>query len=102
MKRFAIRAWGLLLAACAGCAQPESDKVQGYVEGEYVYVSSPHAGALRALFVRRGALVSAGETLFALDEAPEKLLRDEAARKVEAQIQEKVGGLTGGLKLPGM
>jgi DNA-binding YbaB/EbfC family protein len=27
---------------------------------------------------------------------------NEAARKVEAQIQEKVGGLTGGLKLPGM
>ena len=26
---------------------------------------------------------------------------NEAARKVEAQIQEKVGGLTGGLKLPG-
>jgi DNA-binding YbaB/EbfC family protein len=27
---------------------------------------------------------------------------NEAARKVEAQIQEKVGGLAGGLKLPGM
>ena len=27
---------------------------------------------------------------------------NEAARKVEAEIQEKVGGLTGGLKLPGM
>lgn len=26
---------------------------------------------------------------------------NEAARKVEASIQEKVGGLTGGLKLPG-
>jgi DNA-binding YbaB/EbfC family protein len=27
---------------------------------------------------------------------------NEATRKVEAGIQEKVGGLTGGLKLPGM
>ena len=27
---------------------------------------------------------------------------NEASRKVEANIQEKVGGLTGGLKLPGM
>jgi DNA-binding YbaB/EbfC family protein len=27
---------------------------------------------------------------------------NEAVRKVEASIQEKVGGLTGGLKLPGM
>lgn len=27
---------------------------------------------------------------------------NEAARKVEATIQEKVGGLTGGMKLPGL
>ena len=27
---------------------------------------------------------------------------NEAARKVDASIQEKVGGLTGGLRLPGM
>lgn len=27
---------------------------------------------------------------------------NEAARTVDAQIQEKVGGLTGGMKLPGM
>ena len=27
---------------------------------------------------------------------------NEAARKVEASIQEKVGGLTGGMKMPGM
>jgi len=27
---------------------------------------------------------------------------NEASRKVEASIQEKVGGLTGGMKLPGM
>ena len=27
---------------------------------------------------------------------------NEASRKVDEQIQEKVGGLTGGLKLPGM
>ncbi len=27
---------------------------------------------------------------------------NEAARKVEATIQEKVGGMTGGLKLPGL
>lgn len=27
---------------------------------------------------------------------------NEATRKVEASVQEKVGGLTGGLKLPGM
>lgn len=36
--------WGVL----AGCTQPASDLVQGYVEGEYVYVASPYGGALAA------------------------------------------------------
>jgi HlyD family secretion protein len=82
MKRLLLATCGLLLAACTGCARPESDKVQGYVEGEYVYVASPHAGRLEALAVRRGALVSTGEALFALEAAPEKSIRDEAERKV--------------------
>jgi len=35
--------------------------------------------------------------------APRKPERfDEAARKVDAAVQEKVGSLTGGLKIPGM
>jgi HlyD family secretion protein len=68
--------------AAVGCAKPEPDKVQGYVEGEYVYVASAHGGTLEALSVRRGEQVSAKYPLFALDAAPEKALRDEAERKV--------------------
>jgi HlyD family secretion protein len=70
------------LLACAGCGRAEADRIQGYVEGEYVYVASPHAGALELLAVQRGAQVSAKAPLFALDAAPEKALRDEAERKV--------------------
>ncbi|MGZ9150733.1 MAG: secretion protein HlyD, partial [Nitrospira sp.] len=51
-----------------GCDQPPSDLVQGYVEGEYVYVASPYGGALTSLSVRRGTQVSAGESLFVLDQ----------------------------------
>jgi HlyD family secretion protein len=72
----------VLTGACAGCARPDSDRVQGYVEGEYVYVAAPHAGALVSLSVERGARVYAKDLLFALDAAPEEALRNEAARRV--------------------
>ncbi|HBI45192.1 MAG TPA: secretion protein HlyD [Planctomycetales bacterium] len=78
------RLGGALVALCAlaGCGPSESNRVQGYVEGEYVYVASPLAGAVETLDVKRGAEVKVGDPLFALDGMPEKAARDEAARKV--------------------
>jgi HlyD family secretion protein len=86
-----LRTWraglaGLALAAagaCPGCARPDPDRVQGYVEGEFVYVAAPHAGALESLPVRRGTQVNPKDLLFVLAAAPEQALRDEAARKAE-------------------
>jgi len=56
--------------------------VQGYVEGEFVYVASPLAGQLESLYVERGDQVKAGDRLFALDNAPETAARDEARRRL--------------------
>ena len=66
----------------AGCGGPPAPAVQGYVEGEFVYVSSPGAGTLDALSVRRGAQVRAGDPLFTLDNVPEKAARDQAAAQL--------------------
>jgi len=63
----------------AGCGGPPPPSVQGYVEGEFVYVSSPGAGTLDALSVQRGAQVRVGDPLFTLDNVPEKAARDQAA-----------------------
>jgi HlyD family secretion protein len=89
MSRFTFRRWHAQLAvgfvfalACVGCDRTEPDKVQGYVEGEYVYVASPYAGALESLYVQRGMQVNANDPLFALNTLPEKPLRDEAQRRV--------------------
>jgi HlyD family secretion protein len=73
-----------LLAAvglATGCGRPASDKVQGYVEGEFVYVASPIAGALKTLHVQRGAQVKEGDPLFGLENTSEKAARDEAERR---------------------
>jgi len=73
----------LLAVACtllAGCNHSDPNKVQGYVEGEFVYVASPMAGALQSLAVQRGTQVKAGEPLFSLENGSETAARDQAAR----------------------
>jgi HlyD family secretion protein len=66
----------------AGCERKADHQVQGYVEGEFVYVASPLAGTLEALNVERGAQVAAGDPLFALDDTQERAARDEAQSRL--------------------
>jgi HlyD family secretion protein len=72
---FCIVSAGALAAACSRSADP---RLQGYVEGEFVYVASPLGGALESLFVRRGQQVKAGDPLFVLDSTAERAARDQA------------------------
>lgn len=65
-----------------GCAVPKSGHLQGYVEAEFVYVSSSLAGTVVSLHVRRGERVKAGYSLFALDSIPEKAAREEVKRRL--------------------
>lgn len=71
----AIVAVGCLFTACG---RSEHLRVQGYVEGEFVYVSSPLAGPLQSLKVYRGDKVNAGDPLFELDRTVEKAALDQA------------------------
>jgi HlyD family secretion protein len=64
------------------CSRSDHDFVQGYVEGEFVYVASPLPGALRSLPIRRGKQVKAGDILFSLDNTPEQAAREEAERRL--------------------
>lgn len=81
----------LLLCCAAGCsrAKPSSPVVQGYVEGEFVYVSAPLSGKLKLLAVKRGAEVNAGDLLFELENVTEKAVRDETEKRL-AQIRSQV------------
>jgi len=71
-----------VVTVLTGCDKVPSDLVQGYVEGEYVYVASPYGGALATLSVRRGMQVNTGDPLFALEQVSEKAARDETERKL--------------------
>ncbi|MBI5592895.1 MAG: HlyD family efflux transporter periplasmic adaptor subunit [Deltaproteobacteria bacterium] len=76
--------FGVLVALgfVSSCSPPASDKIQGYVEGEFVYIASPLAGALKTLQVQRGTQVKEGDPLFSLENTPEKAARDEAQRRM--------------------
>jgi len=79
---------GVIVTLCiiAGCDRTTDRQVQGYVEGEFVYIAAPLAGSLEALYVQRGAQVAAGDPLFAVDDTQEKAARDEAeSRLVQAR-----------------
>jgi HlyD family secretion protein len=69
-------------ALLVGCNEADPQRVQGYVEGEYVYIASPYAGALESLQVQRGAQVKEGDRLFSLDSASEQAAKDEAERRL--------------------
>src|SRR5262245_32576670 len=72
----------LSILLLANCSRSDRNPMQGYVEGEFVYVASPFAGALELLQVQRGEQVKEGDPLFWLDSTSEKAARDEAERRL--------------------
>jgi HlyD family secretion protein len=70
----------LVALALTGCT-PKADPnlFQGYIEGEYVYVAAPLAGALTRLHVQRGQSLKAGDALFELERESETAARKQAA-----------------------
>ena len=71
-----------LAAVISGCSDPPVDHFQGYIEGEYVLVSSPIAGSLQTLAVSRGMTVVHGDILFVLEHAYEEAAVSEAEQGV--------------------
>lgn len=73
---------GLIITlSLMGCGAEEKQTLEGYVEGEYIYLSVPQAGYLNQLAVARGERVEPGKTLFSLDANPENYALQEAEAK---------------------
>lgn len=76
----------LLLAVAmllTACERAPSTLLQGYVEGEFVYVSAPLGGKIAKLHVQRGQQIKAGDVLFDLENTSEKSARDEADQRLQ-------------------
>jgi len=63
MRWFAVLALTLALAACGN----DTGRLQGWVEGDFVFVGPDEAGRVETLAVREGDQVAAGAPLFAVD-----------------------------------
>ncbi len=99
MKRFnhlstlALSCLAVLLLA--GCKPKPNGSWQGYIEGEYVYISAPLGGTLTTLNVKRGDTVKSNQPLFTLESAAETAALQEAEHKL-AQAKAKRDNLLKG------
>ena len=82
-------------ALLAGCYKNPTGAFHGYIEGEYVYVAAPLAGALANLDVARGDAVKAGQLLYELERESESAALAQAEKNI-AQSQSQLDDLTKG------
>jgi len=85
----------LLVVLLPGCRPANDHRFQGYIEGEYVYASSPVGGALTQLAVARGDTVKAGQLLFSLEHGAESAAVTQAEQEL-AQAQAQLDDLLKG------
>ncbi len=60
--------------------------LSGYIEGEPLYMAAPVAGTVRAVNVRRGQDVAAGQPLFVVDPAQLRSAYDQATAQAQAAL----------------
>ena len=74
----------LATAALVGCSRGGAKSWQGYLEGDFVYVSSPLSGRLEKLSVAKGTRVKEGAPLFELERTSETDAQRQAAQQLDA------------------
>jgi len=67
MNTLARTAFLTLALALMACGNPNNGRLQGWIEGDFVFVGPDEMGRVEALSVREGDAVSAGAPLFAVD-----------------------------------
>ncbi|MBO6949526.1 MAG: HlyD family efflux transporter periplasmic adaptor subunit [Rhodospirillales bacterium] len=84
-----MRRISLSLLACAalvltGCEDPPENVVQGYIEGDFLFIGAEDTGRIAELSVTQGAHVDAGTVLFRLETANEDALLAAAEARTRA------------------
>ncbi|HZZ19649.1 MAG TPA: HlyD family efflux transporter periplasmic adaptor subunit [Opitutaceae bacterium] len=74
----------LAAASLLGCSRGGTKSWQGYLEGDFVYVSSPLSGRLEKLSVAKGTRVRVGAPLFELEHVSESDAQRQAGQQLDA------------------
>lgn len=74
---------------CISCSRQSDKSLQGYIEGEYTYVSTGVSGTLLKLSVSRGQTITQNQLLFTLDPQPDQAIMD-AAKSTVGQLEAQV------------
>lgn len=76
----------LLFIYLSACDHQENSNIwNGYVEGDYIYISSPVSGYLNQINVQRGQQIKKGTELYRLDDAPLQYQVAQSTAELEAQ-----------------
>ncbi len=82
MKKFLLALVFLLCSACGS----EKDMFQGYVEGEYLYLSSSRSGRLEKLHVVKGEQIQKDMLVFELENESEKYALAQAKGEMQSAL----------------
>lgn len=72
------------LALLSGCSANPPPSYQGYIEGEYIHLSSPEPGRLERLLTAQGQTVASNTPLFTLESVLETAVRNQARQQLGA------------------
>lgn len=87
----------LICLVIPACENKQKDYFQGYVEGEYLHISSPIGGKLEILSVSKGKAVAQNDPLFQLDRTIESSGVGEAEQNL-LRAESKLANLSKGLR----
>ncbi|MCA0402946.1 MAG: HlyD family efflux transporter periplasmic adaptor subunit [Proteobacteria bacterium] len=71
------------------CQSNDQNKLSGYIQGKFTYISAYYSGILQKMHVQPGQMVKKGEPLFILDPYPENTTLKAAEANVQRAVDEK-------------
>lgn len=98
MKKSALLLMTFFCFLLINCSKDNEQQVQGFIEGQFIYLSSSVSGDLDELLVYRGDSIKIGEKLFVLDPNPQKAELVQAKNELKA-AQDNLNNLIQGNRL---
>jgi HlyD family secretion protein len=89
----------LAVITCISGCEKKANQVQGYIEGDYTYISAQTSGTLQTLAVHRGESIKQNQLLFQFNLEPQNYQLQQAQFQV-AQAQSQLNDLLKGARSP--